>query len=80
MMMARDAKDYAVEFGGYLATAADNFLKACNAVQSAQMLSDFGAAKEAEELFADTHETLRMAIHEFRKRVDRAPPTSTQET
>lgn len=78
--MSRDDKDYAIEFGEYLATAADDFLAACNAVQSARMLSDFGAETEATQSHDDAWKTLNEAVYEFRKRAARAghEPSATK--
>ncbi len=70
--LGRSDKDFAIEFGEYLATAADDFLDACNAVQSANMLSDFGAQQSASELHNDCWAALRDAVYEFRKRAARA--------
>lgn len=70
--MARDDKDYAVEFGEYLAKAADRFMGAVNALQAARMTSDFGAECEAEPEHTEAWRGLREAIYEFRKRATRA--------
>lgn len=56
----RDAKDYAVEFGGYLAQAAENFLVACDA-----------RPKPDAPIDVDAWKALNSAIYEFRKRRDR---------
>lgn len=53
----RDAKDFAVEFGTYLATAAERYLAAVNAWED----YDEGDARWA----------LEAAIYEFRKRAAR---------
>lgn len=68
----RDDKDYAIEFGEYLAKAAVQFMDAINASQAARMLSDFGAQTEAEEVETDAWKGLREAVYEFRKRATRA--------
>jgi hypothetical protein len=70
--MERDDKDYAIEFGEYLAKAAREFMEAHNDIQRAQMLSDFGAATEAEARVTEAWRSLEGAIYEFRKRATRA--------
>jgi len=68
----RDDNDYAIEFGEYLATAAEGFMEATNAVSAAQMLADFGAAQAADETLTEAWKCLQSAIYEFRKRAARA--------
>lgn len=70
--MARDDKDYAIEFGEYLAVAAKRFMDACDAVEAAQMLSDFGAATLAEPEYSEAWSKLGEALYEFRKRAARS--------
>ena len=71
----------AVEFGGYLATAADRALEALNAYHVA--CGKDGQAHgpdevcDAEESLSDACTALRSAIYEFRKRRDRALAAST---
>ena len=59
-MRERDAKDYAIEFGGYLADAARNFQVALNS----------GDPSERD----DKWKALSSAIYEFEKRRDKAVP------
>lgn len=70
--MNRDDKDYAIEFGEYLATSADEFLQSCNALEASRMLSDFGAQTVAEQGHNDAWRHLTDAVYEFRKRAARA--------
>lgn len=57
-MDERDAKDYAIEFGGYLAEAARNFQVAINSGDMDQR--------------SDSWKALNSAIYEFEKRANRA--------
>ena len=59
-VVERDAKDYAIEFGGYLADAAYDYAKTINEAQ-------FNNAIEADEI-SDSYRALQSAIYEFRKR------------
>lgn len=70
--MARDDKEYAIEFGEYLAKAAERFMEAVNALQAARMLSDFGAEMKAEPEHTEAWKGLGEAVYEFRKRATRA--------
>lgn len=66
--MTRDAKDYAIEHGEYLA-------------KSAEMLLDFlnpRAYLEDATAYAEHCQALRSAIYEFRKRAERAALTAGQ--
>lgn len=64
---ARDDKDYAIEFGGYLARAAEHYLEVVN-----------DPVRNGPDELSDAHRSLRSSIHEFRKRAARAGvPTST---
>jgi hypothetical protein len=65
-------RDYAIEFGEYLADAAEQFMDATNALSQARMLSDFGAATTAELALTDAWRGLKSAIYEFRGRAVRA--------
>ncbi|MFJ3685609.1 hypothetical protein [Pseudomonas sp. NPDC090208] len=77
----RTPKDYAIEHGGYLATAADNVQKAYQAYGLAQMNVDEGGddgegelAEAVDNARTDLHEalnTMRGMTYEFRKRCDR---------
>jgi hypothetical protein len=58
---SRSEIDFAVEFGRYLATAAENFMAEHNR-----------AAMAGEDPDPDYWRALASAIHEFRKRADRA--------
>lgn len=70
--LGRDDKDFAIEFGEYLATAADDFLVALNHRDAALRLSDFGAEQAADEALTDHWRALQDAVYEFRKRAARA--------
>jgi hypothetical protein len=60
----RDDKDYAIEFGGYLADAAEQFIHAYNFRQM-QEQADVDVDVDA---FNDIYRALTNAIFEFRKR------------
>lgn len=72
--------DYAIEHGGYLATAAKDFLDACNRLVDARMLAEaeeagdetFEALERAQESYGENFSGLREAVYEFEKRRDRA--------
>lgn len=70
--LGRDDKDFAIEFGEYLATSVDDFLAALNHRDAAQRLSDFGAEQSADEALTDHWRALQSAVYEFRKRAARA--------
>ena len=53
--LGRDAKDFAIEFGGYLADAVEGFLEAC--------------WQGKETIDPEIHRALQSAAYEFRKRV-----------
>ena len=57
---ARNDKDYAIEFGGYLATAAEAYMAAVN------------DSRPHPDEVTDTHRALKSAVYEFRKRAQRA--------
>lgn len=59
---ARKALEKAVEFAGYMATAAEGYMDEANAAL------DVGGYKDPDSLI-DTYRGLRSAIYEFRKRV-----------
>jgi hypothetical protein len=62
----RDAKDYAIEFGGYLANEAERFMEHHNSKQyAAEAEADIGDEKWS---------ALQSAIYEFRKRAEKAKP------
>ena len=61
MSHKRSEIDYAIEFGRYLATAAEQFMAEQNR-----------AAMEGEDPDPDYWRSLVSSIHEFRKRADRA--------
>lgn len=68
-MADRDAKDFAIEFGGYMATSADRLMA---------YLSTPGAvdATQATDLLDD----LRSSVYEFRKRAAKASPAAGRGT
>lgn len=61
----RTDADYAIEFGRYLATAAEHYMRAVN---------DYHAGGKANDTdgMSDMWRGLQSAIYEFRKRADRA--------
>lgn len=59
--MSRTGVDYAIEFGRYLATAAERFMTEQNRAAQAGELPD-----------SEQRSGLQSAIYEFRKRADRA--------
>lgn len=61
MTDSRSDSDYAIEFGRYLATAAENFMAEINR-----------AAEAEEDPDSDCYSSLQDAIYEFRKRAKRA--------
>lgn len=76
---ARTPADYAIEHGEYLAEAAEHFLAAYNRVAQMELdadhppeLSDYTAAEESR---SESYKGLTSAIHEFRKRAERAMNT-----
>lgn len=63
--VARSEKDYAIEFGGYLATAAAAYAGGINQMRALRAVTK---TAELDEL-RDLHDGLQSAIYEFRKRV-----------
>ena len=61
--LGRTDKDFAIEFGKYLATAADGYM---DAVQRWCRGED-----EGDDLMGERFRALQSAIYEFRKRADR---------
>lgn len=63
--MTRTDKDYAIEFGDYLATSAEEFLK---------FLNESGASAKAPDQsgLTDHWRGLQSSIYEFRKRAAKA--------
>jgi len=83
----RTPEQYAIEHGRYLATAAREFMDACNAVWSAQQAVDedetdtqneadglLNRLDEAKQSQCESWRALDNAIYEFTKRADRAYP------
>lgn len=66
-MVERTPKDFAIEFGEYMAQAADNYLAASDSPET----EDDNAKHEA-------WIALRSAVYEFRKRADRAKVALSQ--
>lgn len=73
---ARTDKDYAIEHGGYLATAAEYFLAKLNdyykAVERCDPDRDEEVIDNAQQEESDAWQGLNSAIYEFRKRAERA--------
>jgi hypothetical protein len=65
----RSDTDYAIEFGRYLTTAAENFMQSHNECMTFQAGCDCDA-------LCDRWKALESAIYEFRKRADRADVTT----
>ena len=71
--MQRDDKDYAIEFGEYLATAAERFLQAVNDLDEAEIEGmDEVEEQERAESRSEAWSALQSAVYEFRKRATRA--------
>jgi hypothetical protein len=77
----RTPKDYAIEHGGYLADAAESFIKAVD--EHERVVLGFAGEdpdpsieapdmEKAEQAECDHRDALKNAIYEFRKRVERA--------
>jgi hypothetical protein len=66
--LGRSDKDFAIEFGGYLANSSDRFL---DAVQG-YLRGDEGG----DDLLAERWKALDSAIYEFRKRAKKAGATN----
>jgi hypothetical protein len=62
--MGRTDKDFAIEFGGYLANEAERFMRHHNE-------KTYATSAEADE-GVDRWNALKSAIYEFRKRAERA--------
>jgi len=69
----RSQKDYAIEFGEYLAKSAEFMLKAHEcAVRSEALLGDCELTHDAYECLGEARNHLESAIYEFRKRAAKA--------
>ena len=74
----RTPVDYAIEHAGYLVTAANQMIEARNELDALVMRQDEGGdvgddeMQAAQEAVGDASNVLRLAIHEFEKRRDRA--------
>jgi hypothetical protein len=72
----RTAEDFAIEYGGYLASAATDFIEASNEMAKAYIVDiDVGQTErqlDADHSYSDGMRRLRTAIYEFNKRADRA--------
>jgi hypothetical protein len=66
----RTSQDYAIEHAGYLATAAENYLKVRNEYD--QKAATDGCETADIDLLSDHFRALQSAIYEFRKRANRA--------
>jgi len=66
----RTPKDYAIEFGEDLATAAERYMAAVNRVELVREFSD-EVRDDAAEARTEAWRALQSAIYEFRKRRDR---------
>lgn len=83
----RTPEQYAIEHGRYLATAAQGFMDACNALFTAEQQLDkaepdtqtevddlISKVERAQEIRGERWRALERAIYEFTKRADRAYP------
>lgn len=79
----RTPQEYAIEHAGYLATAATEFMAACNAFDEArekhedaeervEAAAAYDVLYAAQEARSDAWSALRNAVYEFEKRRDRA--------
>jgi hypothetical protein len=64
----RTPQDYAIEFGGYLADSAEQFLNARNEYDRLNELGDGGDP----DMLSDHYRNLTSAIYQFRKRAQKA--------
>lgn len=71
--MERSEKDYAIEFGEYLAKDAEYFLSILNGITTRTFI-DFG--DHDNHTFNDAARGLKSAIYEFRKRAAKCAPRS----
>lgn len=70
---ARTDKDYAIEFGEYLAKAAVRLMNAQNAVDAGRMEDvDEDAQQRLEQSYSEAFGDVQNAVYEFRKRATRA--------
>ena len=67
----KDAKDYAIEFGGYLAESAERYIAAVNALESAREGSSDQSVEDAESDAMEAVTRLKSDIYDFRKRRNR---------
>jgi hypothetical protein len=76
--MERSDKDYAIEFGEYLATAADDFMREQNRFSALELDGDDTQADRDAQ--SDAWKRLQNAVYEFRKRATRAghEPSATK--
>lgn len=75
----RTPRDYAIEFGGYLATSAERYMATVNVYWAAYSDGDDEAVDEAEAAMSEAYQRLQSDIYEFRKRagrVTRPPPVA----
>jgi hypothetical protein len=68
---ARDPKDYAIEFAGYLANSAERFMAAVNAAHRSMDVEYEQSQEEADMELGEARLRLLSDIHEFRKRAAR---------
>lgn len=66
----RDAKDYAIEFGGYLANAAERLLAVHEETVRAEVL--LGKDAVDYEVLSQARDAVANAVYEFRKRAVKA--------
>lgn len=68
--LGRSDKDFAIEFGEYLANSVDLFMQVENKFRALELDGDDTAADHDER--ADAWGAMRSAVYEFRKRAARA--------
>lgn len=66
--LERTPQDYAIEHGGYLATAAESYMNAVQEFAKNEELGDGGDP----DIVSDCFRGLKDAIYEFRKRAEKA--------
>jgi len=67
----RTPKDYAVEFGEYIAKSAERYMAAVNSVESARESYSDQSMDDAQVECTEAYSRLQSDIYEFRKRKDR---------
>ena len=77
-LAARTPKDYAIEFGEYLAKSAERYMAAVNSLESARGDDCDQTPEDAERECSEAYQRLCSDIYDFRKRAARAYPVTSQ--